>query len=63
MTPMKVPPMVRWQALLRPVAAQQQAQAGQEQAKKDAEAAQAEKIATYNRAVGACLEARGYTVK
>jgi len=44
-------------------AAQQQAQAQQQQTVADAEAAKQEKIATYTRAVAACMEGRGYTVK
>lgn len=44
-------------------AAQQQAQAQQQQSAQAAEAAKQEKIATYTRAVGACMEGRGYTVK
>ena len=43
--------------------AEQQAQAQQQQAAQSAEAAKQEKIATYQRAVGACMEGRGYTVK
>jgi Glycine-zipper domain len=43
--------------------AEQQAQAQQQKATQDAEAAKQEKIATYQRAVGACMEGRGYTVK
>jgi Glycine-zipper domain len=44
-------------------AAQQQAQAQQQQTVAQAEAAKQEKIATYTRAVAACMEGRGYTVK
>jgi hypothetical protein len=44
-------------------AAQQQAQAQQQQTAAQAEAAKQEKIATYTRAVAACMEGRGYTVK
>jgi hypothetical protein len=44
-------------------AEQQQAQAQQQQAVQSAEAAKQEKIATYTRAVAACMEGRGYTVK
>ncbi|HKE95840.1 MAG TPA: glycine zipper family protein [Povalibacter sp.] len=44
-------------------AAQQQAQVQQQQAAQDAEAVKQEKIATYNRAVAACMEGRGYSVK
>jgi Glycine-zipper domain len=43
--------------------AEQQAQAQQQQAAHDAEAAKQAKISTYQRAVAACMEGRGYTVK
>ncbi|HZF25715.1 MAG TPA: hypothetical protein VEZ88_05600 [Steroidobacteraceae bacterium] len=44
-------------------AAQQQAQASTQQQAQAAEAAKQEKIATYQRAVSACMEGRGYAVK
>jgi len=37
--------------------------AQQQSAQQQASAAQASQISTYNRAVGACMEGRGYTVK
>jgi len=44
-------------------ASQQQAQASQQQAQQQAEAERAAKMDTFNKAKGACLEGRGYTVK
>jgi hypothetical protein len=43
--------------------AQKQAEASAQQAQQQAEAAKQEKLQTYGRAVAACLEGRGYTVK
>jgi hypothetical protein len=43
--------------------AENQAQADAQQAQQQAEAAKQEKLQTYGRAVAACLEGRGYTVK
>jgi hypothetical protein len=38
-------------------------QAANQQAQQQAEAQYASRINTYNRAVGACMEGRGYTVR
>ena len=43
-------------------AAQEQAQASQQQAQQQAEAQRAAQMDTFNKAKGACLEGRGYTV-